>query len=197
MKFIIIAYTIIFLTNNAVAETLKIPKHDVWGSPIEVSIISNKQNEKPIGIDIYEVTSKDNVGTAFLIKTAYYRLDKKKITEDTSYYRIVGFKNNTSMEIQEKSHSKTWQVSNELDKFFLDITRQVSSNKLNAQEIKKIYKIFDSSPFITDRSEQLNKRQLGDRKLYWLQGLQKIDDMDILLKKSDKYGNIFNASIVE
>lgn len=162
----------------------------VLGDHLQVRLLPKYSNGSLIGIELYELYVDGDVGHAFLSQRSYYRFDTKRVTEDREWYRITGYSAETVLEVDNEYESQQWNITPELASGFDRAARLVADKNTSIDDIRKVYSTLRSSPFSVKAGE---KDREGQRRGKWLAGTQLINQVEIVLSKSPKYGNRFNA----
>lgn len=163
---------------------------EILGDHLQVRLLPKYSNGSLIGIELYELYVDGNVGHAFLSQSSYYRFDTKLVTEDREWYRITGYSAETVLEVDNEYESQQWSITPDMASGFDRAARLVADKNTSIDDIRKVYSTFRIHPFSVKAGE---KDREGQRRWKWLAGTQRINQVEIVLSRSPKYGNRFNA----
>jgi hypothetical protein len=162
----------------------------IFGNKIQVSLLPKYSGANLIGIDLCELTNEADIGYAFVARRSFYRFDTNRITEDREWYRIMGYLSEAVIEVDNEYETQHWSISPEMATNFDRAARAIANQSTPAAEIRRIYETFQTSPFSVKAG---NKEREGQRHFKWLSGLQKIEQLEIILARHPKYGNRYVA----
>ena len=182
-----------FFTPLSYAEVLKTTSF-IGGQAVEVLLKEHRDHRGSlIGIQLYEITTTREVGTAFLIHKNFYRFDANEVIEDVQIFRLKGFLSEKSAEIEKLYYTQRWSVDQKVAKAFDEQAAMLSSGRLTEEQKLKLYKQLDFYPFSKKNGD---REREGEQEVKWLLGDQIIDDVEFRLAKSIKYGNQFGAHFI-
>lgn len=160
------------------------------GDKLQVRIEPKYSSGNLIGIDVYELWPEENVGHAFLSKRSYYRFDTKLVIEDRDWYYVNGLNGDKTLEIENRYETQNWSITQDLASGLDRAARLASNPKASIDELKNLYRSL-SRAFTVKAGE---KEREGRSQWKWLSGLQRIGDVEVILDKSQKYGNRYSAT---
>lgn len=161
----------------------------LFGDKLQVRIEPKYSLGNLIGIDVYELWTEDNVGHAFLSKRSYYRFDTQRVTEDRDWYYINGLIGDKTLEIENRYETQNWSITQDLASGLDRAARLAANPKASIDELKKLYRSLRGA--FTVKAGETERE--GKNQWKWLSGLQRIGDVEIILDRSQKYGNRYNA----
>lgn len=159
------------------------------GDKIQVRIEPKYSSGNLIGIDVYELWPEENVGHAFLSKRSYYRFNTQRITEDRDWYYVNGISGEKTLEVENRYETQHWSITQDLASGLDRAARLVANPKASTEELKKLYRSLQGA--FTVKAGEIERE--GKGQWTWQSGLQRIGDVEVILEKSQKYGNRYSV----
>jgi|GEM_PF-5385463 hypothetical protein len=156
---------------------------------LQVRIEPKYSSGNLIGIDVYELWPEDDVGHAFLSKRSYYRFDTQRVTEDRDWYYVKGLIGDKTLEIENRYETQHWSITQDLASGLDRAARLAANPKASVDELRKLYRSLRGA--FTVKAGETERE--GKSQWKWLSGLQRIGDVEIILDRSQKFGNRYNA----
>lgn len=159
------------------------------GDKLQVRIEPKYSSGNLIGIDVYELWPNEDIGHAFLSKRSYYRFDTQRVTEDRGWYYVNGLNGDKTLDVENRYETQNWSITQDLASGLDRAARLAANPKASVDELRKLYRSLRGA--FSVKAGEIERE--GKSQWKWLSGLQRIGDVEVILDKSQKYGNRFSA----